>query len=156
MTRLNINIKINTNQFKTNILSYNNILVNRSRFNNNNWSLIKITTFIDKIININEFVRIIGNKVYYFLDNKLYFISRVKPSKGFVFNAIILDVETFDDENNNKNIYCILLYDGVKAKSFYLTDFNDVHSLINEVLKTIFTKNILVNIFIFIILLNLI
>ena len=46
----------------------------KSRFNNNNWSLIKITTFIDKIININEFVRTIGNKVYYFLDNKLYFI----------------------------------------------------------------------------------
>nr|YP_010691071.1 DNA polymerase family B [Phellinus igniarius]WBU93172.1 DNA polymerase family B [Phellinus igniarius] len=38
------------------------------------------------------------------------------------------------------NIYCISLYDGVSAKTFYLTDYNNIHSLINEVLKTIFTK----------------
>ena len=113
-------------------------------------SNIKITTFVDRIININEFVRTVGNKVYYFIDNKLYFIfdklicdkfiTRVKPSKGFVFNAMTLDVETYKDENKDLNIYCISLYDGVKAYSFYLTDFNDVHQLINKVLKTIFTK----------------
>nr|YP_009690310.1 hypothetical protein Fomme_000081 [Fomitiporia mediterranea]QEG57090.1 hypothetical protein Fomme_000081 [Fomitiporia mediterranea] len=113
-------------------------------------SNIKIATFVDRIINNKEFVRTIGNKVYYFLDNKLYFIfdklvcdkfiSRVKPSKGIVFNAITLDVETFDDENNNKNIYCISFYEGVKALSFYLTDYEDIHSLINDLLRTIFSK----------------
>lgn len=51
-----------------------------------------------------------------------------------------LDIETFDD-NNIKKIYCICIFDGKDTKSFYLTDYININSLIKYLLRTIFSKN---------------
>lgn len=142
-----IDLKSNLNRYiEVTTLSKYDSLVNLISSESN----IKIITFLDKIISNNEFIRELGNKTYYFKDNKLYFIydkliskqfiSKARPSQKNIFNIMTLDVETYVDENNNMNIYCISMYDGVNAKSFYLTNYTDVHSLINDVLKTIFSK----------------
>nr|YP_010455097.1 hypothetical protein NYK79_mgp51 [Porodaedalea mongolica]UUA03939.1 hypothetical protein [Porodaedalea mongolica]WCF76699.1 hypothetical protein [Porodaedalea mongolica] len=51
-----------------------------------------------------------------------------------------LDVETYLDENNKMSLYCISIYDGEKAKSFYLTNYYNIDSLIKDLLSTIFSR----------------
>lgn len=51
-----------------------------------------------------------------------------------------LDIETYDDENNIKNIYCISIFDGIECKSFFKTEYFKVDSLIKDLLKTIFSR----------------
>lgn len=111
---------------------------------------INLLEFTDKVINKSEFVRIVGKKFYYIKDNKLYFIfdklisnkfiSRLKPQKSYNLDIMTLDVETYVDENNNMNIYCISFFDGKAAKSYFLTDYNNINSLIADLLKNLFSK----------------
>lgn len=139
--------KTNLNRYiKVSTLSKNDSLIYKISSESN----IIITKFTDKVINENEFVRQIKDKIYYIKDNNLYFIfenltsdqfiSKTKPSKSMHLKLMTLDVETYVDENNKLNIYCISTFDGLIAKSYFLTDYKDVESLINDVLKNIFIK----------------
>nr|YP_010455140.1 hypothetical protein NYK79_mgp08 [Porodaedalea mongolica]UUA03982.1 hypothetical protein [Porodaedalea mongolica]WCF76751.1 hypothetical protein [Porodaedalea mongolica] len=51
-----------------------------------------------------------------------------------------LDVETYLDAENKMSIYCISVFDGDKSKSFYLTDYKNIDSLIKDLLSTIFNR----------------
>ena len=112
---------------------------------------LNIVNFVDKIINkYNEFIRIVGNKIYHIKNNKLYFIyeklfvkqfiGKLKPTKNFDFNILTIDVETFKDDKNNLNIYCISIFNGDKAKSFYLSDYNNIDLLVKDFLSSLFKR----------------
>jgi hypothetical protein len=63
----------------------------------------------------------------------------IKPTKKEAFsknNFITLDIET--QVINNEHIpYCICYYDGIKTYSFYLSDFDNVQTMFNEVILSL-------------------
>lgn len=115
-------------------------------------SKLLLTKFTVKIIDElrGSFIRQIGDKFYHIRNNKVYFffeqlfptkfIERLKPHNKYNFDIMTLDIETFDDENKIKQIYCICIFDGKETKSFYLTDYFNIDSLIKDLLRTIFSK----------------
>ena len=117
----------------------------------NNSILLQFTDILG--VNHNSFTRVLGlgkkrTSIYIYENGILTFFQKEKSyptidclqkNKKMYNKYITIDLETRQIDNNITP-YCISLYDGVKAYSFYLTDFNDVHQLINKVLKTIFTK----------------
>jgi hypothetical protein len=84
--------------------------------------------FRDQLVSENKFMRIIGNKKYFFENNqqilftkeiKTKFISKLANIKNLTNNLITLDIETF--VNNNELIpYLICYYDGKNCYSFGL------------------------------------
>ena len=81
-----------------------------------------IFSFHDKIINysLNIFKRYIEDNIYYIINNHIYFyinnslkfknISKQSKLNKKDLNIITLDVETYLDENEKMNIYCICFY----------------------------------------------
>jgi DNA polymerase type B, organellar and viral len=112
-----------------------------------------ILTFNDKILNdsLNIFKRYIADKFYLIVNNSVVFyfketfkfknISKLSKSKETALNILTLDVETFIDNDGKMKIYCICTYDGKNSKSYYLTDFYYIKSMILKLLNELLSKN---------------
>jgi len=108
-------------------------------------SLIKFT---DELMNENKFLRIIGNKKYYFKNGeqillssevRTKFISKSSKSKDIVNNFITLDIETYIVDGL-MTPYLICFYDGKNLFSFYLSDYTSVEQMILECLQSILKR----------------
>lgn len=111
-----------------------------------------VTVFTDKIINpaYGEFIRIIGGTSYHIRNSKVFFIferlypkeyvTQLRPNRTFKLNPMTLDIETYVDSNNKMSIYCVSIYDGEKALSFYISDYKDIKALLTDLFSTMFTR----------------
>jgi hypothetical protein len=79
-----------------------------------------LINFKDEFISSNEFVRIIGDKKYFFKDNlqvlflkevKSKYISKINKSKNMVNKFLTFDIETYV-ENKELIPYLICVFDG--------------------------------------------
>jgi hypothetical protein len=107
-----------------------------------------IIKFKDFKLDENKFIRIIDNKKFYFVNNqqilftketKTKFISKTNRSKVLINNFITLDIETYI-KNNILIPFCISIYDGNRANSYFLSDFKDSTELIFTALKSIMIR----------------
>ena len=90
--------------------------------------------------NYTSFTRILGMNEYTFRDGKLIikklkrkvkFFNKIKHDTKLTSKFITLDIETRTIDN--KFIpYCISYYDGIKATSFYLSDYRDVDDMLTS------------------------
>src|ERR1700753_693784 len=150
---------INANTYRVlNIFNKQNLeVISKNRFTkliniyNNNFSKI-LFTFQDKIIKeaLNLFTRFIGGKTYHIIMDKLIFyfntefkfknISKLSKVKLPTLNIITLDTETYVDETDIMNLYCISTYNGKISKSYYITDYKNVKAMVMDLLNDLFTK----------------
>ena len=77
-----------------------------------------------------------GQRVLYTINKGFEYIKPLKPAKTFSNNIITIDLETRTIDNIITP-YCVSLYDGKKAWSYYLTDFNDVDSMLMTAIKSL-------------------
>ena len=108
-----------------------------------------VLNYTDYFINNNSFNRKIGQYTYTYVDGSLELvqskkrtstISKKKISKKPNENFITMDLET--QSINNKLIpYCVGLFDGKIKKSFYLSDYNSVDSMIESAISSILNKS---------------
>jgi hypothetical protein len=129
-------LTINFNQFE----KYNEIEFFKSG--------ISIIKFTDILTNKNSFLIKIDNKSFYFENNKQIlltseiktkFISKTAKAKKLTNNFIVLDIETFV-QDQTLIPYLICFYDGKNTYSFGLWDYNSVEMMINDCLKSIFIR----------------
>jgi DNA polymerase family B len=108
----------------------------------------QIIKFEDLKLSESRFVRILDNKKYYFENNqqilfskeiKSKFISKLSKSNKLINNFITLDIETFI-KNNVLIPFCISIYDGNRAYSYFISDFNNSEELIISALKSIMIR----------------
>jgi hypothetical protein len=107
-----------------------------------------LKTVQDKSINNREFIRIIDNKEYHIKDGKIYFVlnqtfnikyfSKLNPMKEHRLKLITFDTETYLDENDNMQLYCICFFDGENKYSFYITDYNNISDMLKDVFENLF------------------
>ena len=104
-------------------------------------------SFKDEFFNENTYIRYLDSYVYIVENNKITFkstqrkvqyIQPLKPQKPSQ-NYLVFDLET-RLINNVMVPYCISFYDGKKAWSFYLTDFENPEEMIKEAFKSIFKR----------------
>jgi hypothetical protein len=115
-----------------------------------------VRTFIDRKISGTQFMRYTEGKEFHINKGQAYFyfqnlfskmknISKLSPMKNVNLNIITLDIETYLDSNSEMQIYCICFYDGESSKSYYITDYNNIESLIqdlfNELLRRKYSSN---------------
>ena len=107
-----------------------------------------VIKFTDLKLSENRILRKIDNKQFYFENNKqiLYskenktkFISKLEKSKNLINNFITLDIETYI-KDNVLIPYCISIYDGKIAYSYFISDFKNSPDLILTALKSILTR----------------
>src|SRR6267142_1595912 len=137
--------------FKEGIISEKNIIksdLSFQKYKNNNLVISFNPLDFGKVLTINKFVRIIENKKYYFENNKQILFSKENNSKfirvlpksnKLANNFITLDIETYI-KNNVLIPYCISIYDGKIAYSYFISDFKDSQDLILTALKSILTR----------------
>ena len=110
---------------------------------------ILLLSFEDRILDSNNFIRIINNKNYHIKNNKLVlqtislkskFISKLKKSVVSINKFITFDIETYIDENNNLIPYLICFYDSEKTFSFWLNDFKNVEQMMNNCFQSLFIR----------------
>jgi hypothetical protein len=109
---------------------------------------ILIKTIQDLFINDREFIRSVNEKEYHIKDAKVYFVLRTKfnikyisklnPMKESKFNIITLDTETYVDDSDNMQLYCICFYDGENKYSFHVTDYLNVNDMMKHVFESLF------------------
>ena len=105
--------------------------------------------YTDKWINENYFVRIIGKKEFIFNNKSEQLLLKVsKPTKfmlplirpdTLVNKFITMDIETFIKDGVH-NPYVISWYDGEKAFSYYLTDYNNSTEMITNAISDLMIK----------------
>lgn len=107
-----------------------------------------LLTFKDEFISSNEFVRIIGDKRYYFKDNlqvlflkdlKTKYISKIKKTEELTNKFLTFDIETFV-ENGELIPFLICIFDGENKLVFGLWDYNSVEEMILDCLKSILIR----------------
>src|SRR6267142_2068646 len=137
--------------FKEGIISEKNIIksdLSFQKYKNNNLVISFNPLDFGKVLTENKFVRIIENKKYYFENNKQILFSKENNSKfirvlpksnKLANNFITLDIETYI-KNNVLIPYCISIYDGKIAYSYFISDFKDSQDLILTALKSILTR----------------
>lgn len=109
--------------------------------------------FTDIIVNSaeKEFKRKFDEKTYQIINGKVHFIfeklfnpkekiSKGRKDKKFNLNKITLDIETFLNSKNKIDLLSISYYDGLKARSFFISDYGSVKELICDVLKNLLVK----------------
>lgn len=107
--------------------------------------------FIDinyNLITPDSFVRIYGNtqEVYHQgvrvlaqKRKKVKYFTTVKKNKSLTENFITMDLET-KNINGNLTPYCVSIYDGKKAYSFYITDYNSSSEMLKASVKFILKR----------------
>jgi len=107
-----------------------------------------IINFNDFKLSENKFKRVIDNKKFYFENNqeilfmkeiKSKFISKLPKSNKLINNFITLDIETYI-KNNVLIPFCISIYDGKRASSYFLSDYKNPEDLIITALKSILVR----------------
>lgn len=111
----------------------------------------KVKFYFEDIYGVNEetFTRIIremqtihvqdGEVVFKTEINKVNFIKLEKSCNRFKSNFLTLDIET---RNNNGILspYCVSIFDGTEAWSFYLSDFKSIDLMIKSALSSIMKR----------------
>jgi hypothetical protein len=77
------------------------------------------------------------------LIRKTSFIKTIKQDKNLSNKFLTLDIET-RVINDIITPYCISIYDGNKAWSFYLSDFKSINDMLIKAINSILIKNIMV------------
>ena len=94
------------------------------------------------------FVRIINNSQYVYKDGikvlsqkrkKAKYFTSIPKCKRFTYNFITMDLET-KAINGNLTPYCVSIYDGKRAYSFYITDYNSSDDLLKASVKFILKR----------------
>ena len=133
----------NSNSFKT-----NNVKVFRNG--------ILTLSYTDTQVAENKFIRTINNNKYHYnMDGELElfyvekptkYISTLQEHKNFDRNFIVLDIEnrvvTVKDNSTIQIPYLISYYDGNISKSFFLTDFTSVDSMISACINSLLIPKI--------------
>jgi hypothetical protein len=128
--------------------SNSSLIYKVTKFNNynliellhNNKIILKFKDMLKDLNNLSTFTRIVNNQEYYFkngllmikiLIKKMKILTSIKPNKNINEKFITLDIETRIIDNI-KTPYYICIFDGIKAYSFYLTDFNNPEDIIEN------------------------
>lgn len=97
----------------------------------------------DTYIDDSTFIRDIDNRKYTFVNDELKlltiekpnkFIKPIKKKKYSNDKILTMDLETRLIDNNH-NPYCLSIYDGNIAKSFFITDYLDVKDMVLSAIK---------------------
>jgi DNA polymerase type B, organellar and viral len=116
-----------------------------------------INTLVDYFIDLdnNLFKRTVNNLAYYIKDGKVIlqtkeyspkFIEKAKIDKAFTDNFYTADIETLtklDDKGKRYfEAYSVAYYDGLKSKSYYVTDYNNWNEMMNKFFSDLFSLNL--------------
>jgi hypothetical protein len=111
--------------------------------NNNNNILLEFTDILGS--NSTSFTRIFKNQEFIYKDGKLLlkkltrktqFINKIKTNKQIYNKFLTLDIET-RTINNIIKPYCISIFNGSKANSFYLSDFKNEDEMLLKAIKSL-------------------
>lgn len=107
-----------------------------------------IYQYIDFKLSYNKFIRVLNNKKFTFIDNKLVlltvdkkvnFIKNLLPQSKLINKMITMDIETFIKDGVHIP-YCISWYDGEKSKSYYILDSKSSNDMLIQAIKDIMIK----------------
>jgi hypothetical protein len=132
-------------KFKDKKILLHKVSVMDKTFKKNHLNFIDIMYDFNKS---NSFVRIINNSQYVY-DNglkvltqkrkKSKFFTILKSSKKVFYKFMIMDLET-KDINGILIPYCVSIFDGSKAYSFYITDYKSFDEMLKESVLFILKK----------------
>lgn len=103
----------------------------------------------DTLISDNYFIRSIGKSIYHFDHKEMILIKTVKKTRPInktkIDNSrhskfITMDLETIMI-NNIMTPYLLSWYDGLKTKSYFITDYSDFKSLLSQVFNDLKNYN---------------
>nr|YP_009487300.1 hypothetical protein [Russula lepida]AWB36202.1 hypothetical protein [Russula lepida] len=96
----------------------------------------------------NKFIRVLNNKNFTFIDNKLVlltiekkvnFIKNLLPQSKLTNKIITMDIETFIKDGVHIP-YCISWYDGEKSRSYYILESKSSNDMLIQAIKDIMIK----------------
>src|SRR6266850_813273 len=138
--------------FKEGIISEKNIIksdLSFQKYKNNNLVISFNPLDFGKVLTINKLVNEtlyilqtkdnLITKILFSKENNSKFIRVLPKSNKLANNFITLDIETYI-KNNVLIPYCISIYDGKIAYSYFISDFKDSQDLILTALKSILTR----------------
>jgi len=101
------------------------------------------TTFV-RLINNVQYVYVKGAKVLTQKRKKVNYFTNLKKCKNLTYNFITMDLET-KSINGTLIPYCVSIFDGKKAYSFYITNYSSSEEMLKEsvlaVLKRKYNEN---------------
>ena len=107
-------------------------------------TILKITDYFGK--DINNFTRVIGKQTFIITNGEVNFkkvekenckfIKKIKEDKDLINNFLTLDIET-RLINNVHSPYCISFFDGTRAWSYYISDYNSIDDMLINALNSI-------------------
>lgn len=112
----------------------------------NNNTILKFKDFSKG--NLNTFTRILKYQEYVFIDGNLIikklvrktsFLKPIKSHKQISNKFLTLDLETRTIDNIITP-YCVSIYDGTKATSFYLSDYSNPEEMMKMAIVTLLNK----------------
>jgi hypothetical protein len=57
--------------------------------------------------------------------------------KEKIFNIITLDIETYVNEQDNMQLYCICLYDGNNKISYHILDYLNINDMLRDLFDSL-------------------
>jgi hypothetical protein len=96
-----------------------------------------------------DFKRVIKDQEYIFKDGfvifktilrKCKFISKISKSPFLSSSFVTMDLETRKIAGGILKPYCLSIYDGVTTKTFYLTDFKDIRSMLEAGIRCLMKR----------------
>lgn len=108
-----------------------------------------ILSYEDRYLSDDRFERTIGRNYYLFIKHNGIFnlslfkvtkpgkkINPLKPQKPLTSNKIItMDFETFINQDKKDVPYLVSWFDGIKSRSYFLTDFNSPGEMTQRAIK---------------------
>jgi hypothetical protein len=137
---------------KANTNSYYKITVfedrNEVEVLSNNIVIISFKDILNDVNNLKSFTRILKYQEYVFIDGKLIvkklvrktsFLKTIKSHNKISNKFLTLDLETRTIDNIITP-YCVSIYDGTKATSFYLSDYSNPEEMMKMAIVTLLNK----------------
>ena len=93
-----------------------------------------------RIFGPQEYIIEDGNLIFKMYKRKVKFMKQNKVHKKLTNRFITLDIET-RTINGELIPYCLCYYDGVKEKSFYLSDYKDSTTMLTEAIVSLLRRS---------------
>lgn len=110
--------------------------------------IVSFKDYSNDLNNLNTFTRVLNNQEYIFVNGELVlkklsrkttYLTDIKPHKKINNKFLTLDIET-RTLDNIITPYCISIYDGKKATSFYLSDYSSPEEMMKTCIASILNR----------------